>query len=163
MADIVLYDTVGSQGDAASTTGSLHAKVVELRNYFATLISSLSGSTSKHPRLTGYKETEGSYNGWFNVASVTGSGWLTGIEVTPPANGAATYLFLKVIIDGTILFEGYTNSVIFAQTIINGTNYALSNSGSLSLHHRFNSSFSVSVYPNATGYFSSYVSYTTDN
>lgn len=155
-----LRNHLGIRTDTASATGSLHAKVAELRAYLVTVIATLSGSTGKIPRLTGIHDTSESYNGYFTIANVTGnSGWITGVYAAPPIPYECVY-FLRIIVDGVTLFDGHTGAIPFAWA--SGSTNFIQSPGSLALHHRFNSSFSVSVW--ATGpYATGYVSYITDN
>ena len=104
---------VGLRTDAASSTGSLHAKLGDLRSYLGDLRSYLYNaidsfvSTRQKPRgvVAGSK---GSFNGgsgskWVTALNVTGKGKLLGLGFQGPHS---TGYDVQITVDGYVVFSG---------------------------------------------------------
>jgi len=101
MADIVVYDTVGAPEDTASATGSLHAKVADVKDQLDVL-----PSTRQAPR--GVQGAAGSFytgnNSAYQTAlNITGKGKLVGLKL---GDTASDHGFVKVTVDGTVISSG---------------------------------------------------------
>jgi hypothetical protein len=96
---------VGSNADTASATGSLHAKIKEIRSY-------LGGETAKTQRPRGMKRIE-----WYvntgtltDVLNITGKGEFLALGHINYSSTSESGRY-KIIIDGVEIFHGDTGSV----------------------------------------------------
>jgi len=93
---------VGLRTDAASSTGSLHAKVVEMRAY-------LGGEVLKVQRPRGIKRIQWTTNSaeLTNVLYVTGKGELLALAHMNP-NSTMDHGIYRIVLDGIEIFKGST-------------------------------------------------------
>jgi len=93
---------VGLRTDAASSTGSLHAKVVEMRAY-------LGGEVLKVQRPRGIKRIQWTTNSaeLTNVLYVTGKGELLALAHMNP-NSTMDHGIYRIVLDGIEIFNGST-------------------------------------------------------
>lgn len=146
---------VGLKADAASATGSVHAKLAFVDALIDTLTSLVSTNIpylkSARPKYIGaISNTEGN---WTTIASITGAGYLTGVLAGWKAVGQHGNLYVEITIDGTAIITGTDAPVAITETFVADTNtYFTRTIGSISCMHRFNSSCVVKMYQtNTTG------------
>ena len=145
-----LRRSVGLRDDAASATGSLHAKVAAELARIGTVSPATGGTDTLFKYLKKVDDSnlkltprivflEGCSTSIFNVVNISGSGYLTGITQSIRQNSAC-YAYLEVIIDGVTLWDGTSNIFLFHTP---GTAGNQRSHGSLSFLHRFNTSLIV--------------------
>jgi len=154
---------VGLRTDAASSTGSLHAKVGDVKSYLINTIYSYLVNTifprfdyfkSKQPRFVVSRCDAGQTT---TVLQITGAGYLTGITVAQESPGGSVQL--RITIDGVIRVDGITPSLL---PLAKGVgNYATAQN-SIAMLHRFNSSLRVDINSSAASVGYAYVSYLLD-
>ncbi len=91
---------VGLRTDAASATGSLHAKVAELRSYVNTQLALVQKPRGIHGRPGSFSTSQTTYQ---TALSVTGKGKLTHLAVYTGTGGKGK---AKVTIDGNLVTIG---------------------------------------------------------
>lgn len=100
MDAIVLYPEVGTKEDVASATGSLHAKIAELRAYINTELAKVQKPRGVHGASGYFATSESSFQTALNV---TGRGKLTALRCRTNSNAGA---YIKITIDGTAVGFG---------------------------------------------------------
>ena len=140
---------VGSNANAASATGSLHAKVKELRNHFTNVITNATFLSRKT-----VSKDAGSAGGWdateksFTGPSISGKGILRGIKITNAVVSYNTFVRVVLTVDG-VTVQGFGNSygsgvTGFPTLGINGLGHGSPDIERLDFH--FRSSVNCTIY-----------------
>lgn len=104
MADMILYDTIGSSGDTTSATGSLHAKVVDLKDTINTQ-SDVKTSTRQSPRgVQPFVSYVTSLTTYQTALNITGKGKFLGCAITSLG-------YIEITIDGQLVICGKCDAV----------------------------------------------------
>jgi hypothetical protein len=96
---------LGLRTDAASASGSLHAKIGELRNTVVSQIGVVLGTVQKPRTLAIGNYSIPSSHGQYTVLNVSGKGKLNGLRLYSRVSGhnSGDYLNLSVYVDGVLV------------------------------------------------------------
>lgn len=140
---------VGSNANAASATGSLHAKIKELRNHFTNVITNATFLSRKTVSKdagdpSGWDTTEKSFTG----PSISGRGILRGIKITNANTSFNSFVRVVLTVDGVTVQEfgnSYGSGVSGFPTLgINGLGHGSPDIERLDFH--FRSSVTCTIY-----------------
>ena len=140
---------VGSNANAASATGSLHAKVKELRNHFTNVITNATFLSRKTvSKDAGYPEGWDTTEKSFTGPSISGKGILRGIKITNANVSFNSFVRVVLTVDG-VTVQGFGNSYGsgvsgFPTLGINGLGHGSPDVARLDFH--FRSSVNCTIY-----------------
>lgn len=132
---------VGLRTDAASASGSLHAKVTDLKNWLYGYLSNTiyprtDAFNAKVPRIiVDYFQNTGSATG--PIVNISGSGYLTGISSVCRTDSTGAHVTLQITIDGNVVLDNITPTIRF---VTPGNKYNI-----ISGFLRFNNSLKIEL------------------
>lgn len=106
---------IGLRTDAADTSGSLHAKMADLRNAIInTILPRTDAFSTKSSQIVRYRYTlEGGETApSVTIAAVTGSGYLTGLTAITTGSSVGV-IYFRITIDGSIVLDDIADNVRF--------------------------------------------------
>lgn len=144
---------IGQRTDAASSSGSLHGKVKDVKNQAVVNYNALDRFKDKTARM--YETDSHTRNSWVTLVDVSGGGYLHQISAQGSEAGATARCFVRITIDGVLLNNPDTSNSMEAlsvctrfrdsslSTIYEGVIYFNIFAG---LNMRFNTSLKVEIY-----------------